>query len=326
MKIFAHLSKYSNLKTHGFFNTMRIQYVSDIHLEFESWRENFDDIVVPTHLVSGFDESSKLGNNTKNILILAGDICTTQHLDLLRRFLRYCRTNWEVVAYIPGNHEYYHTSIQAGNKILRKLCLEEDVLYCPKRLISIPHPNKPSSVKIICTSLWSNIDPNYEQEIVDKLNDYKLIDGFKPSDANRMHQEMKSFIFTTIENCRKVDENCQIIVATHHAPTLQGTCFPSHVGTPLNSAFCSDCTDIMFRKNDHADGHRQAAVEPLHEDLDAHGLYHDLSSPKVNHWIFGHTHYNPRHFSVGDTVLRSNQRGYKGSSWHYDSKATLVLE
>ena len=258
---------------------MYVQYVSDIHLEFEPNRENFDDIIIPNE-------------GQKGILILAGDICTTQYLDLLRKFLKYCKTFWDIVAYIPGNHEYYHNNIQTANEVLRKLCLEENVLFCSKRLISIPHPSKNSRVKIICTSLWSNIEKQHEEEIVRNLNDYKLIEGFKPNDSNLMHQEMKSFIANCVEGCKEEEPSCQIIVATHHAPVLQGASFPSHVGTPMNSAFCSDCTDIM--KN-------------------------------VDHWIFGHTHYNPKPFTVGETMLHSNQRGYNGNSKHYNLKASLYI-
>jgi predicted phosphohydrolase len=262
---------------------MIVQYISDLHLEMEPNRINFDDIIVP---VNSTEETST------RILLLVGDICTTQYLDLLRRFLKYCKTFWNIVAYIPGNHEYYGNSILTANGVLEKLCNEESVLFCPKKLISIPNRKKNSSLIIICTTLWSALEKEHEEEITNRLNDYRLIEGFKPQDSNSMHQDMKNFIAISVENCKKLDPSCDILVATHHAPVLQGASFPYHVGNSINSAFCSDCTDVMTN---------------------------------VNYWIFGHTHYNPDPFAIRNTVLHSNQRGYQGSAKNYNSRVFLVF-
>jgi predicted phosphodiesterase len=267
---------------------MFIQYVSDLHLEFESERKTFESLVSPV----------KNSKECFTILILAGDICTTTCLDVLRRFLSYCAQNWSEVIYIPGNHEYYYVSVEKGNQILRGLCEELNITFGPKLRFTFPIHTKTckTNVHIIATTLWSYIDPSKESDVVKSINDYQYIVGFGVKTSNALHSEAREFLASSIKEFKNDDPNCMIVVVSHHAPLLKGTSSSRYENATTNAAFCSDCSDLMIN---------------------------------VGAWIFGHTHYNMKPFKHGNTLITSNQRGYNRGNGetlkHYDPTKFLSL-
>src|SRR4030042_4434463 len=101
---------------------MEIQYLSDIHLESKSrirtpnwWKTE----IVPN----------------APYLILAGDIAPARHPEL-PNFLSWCSDNFKAVVYIPGNHEYWHSSVSIKDteKYLITLCDNNKVIYAQKRV------------------------------------------------------------------------------------------------------------------------------------------------------------------------------------------------
>jgi hypothetical protein len=68
------------------------------------------------------------------------------------------------------------------------------------------------------------------------------------------------------------------VVVTHHAPTLRG-CKPEDASTPFLGAYASDLESLM--------------------------------GPKVDAWVFGHTHFAFDERIRGTRVV-SNPRGYVG--------------
>jgi len=71
---------------------MRIQYASDLHLEF--WTKvTFDETLEPV----------------APYLVLCGDVAKLDALNL-RQFLEYCSERWELIFWIPGNSEIWESS------------------------------------------------------------------------------------------------------------------------------------------------------------------------------------------------------------------------
>ena len=75
---------------------MRIQYCSDLHLEFET---NNRYLINNPLAVNG------------DILILAGDIIPLHDEYFNNPFFSFIADNYKQVYWVPGNHEFYHKDI-----------------------------------------------------------------------------------------------------------------------------------------------------------------------------------------------------------------------
>lgn len=277
-------------------STVRIQYASDLHLEFEPERIEFEDILLNVH-------------GKENVyLVLAGDIGTLTELPVLRRFLEYCSQNWHKVFYIPGNHEYYHYDFDEANAYLKSLCNECNVIFALFDSYRISRKFS-RDIVIIMTTLWSYIPEHNARVVESKLNDYKLISKNKRKitsrTVNEIHQDQRSRLQCAVSSLRKeAHGNIETIVFTHHSPYPKGTSDPTYENNNpadinnTNCAFSSDCSDIM--------------------------------QEGVSQWIYGHTHYNPSFHNINTlkisgTIIRSNQRGYVESECDGYSSTDAII-
>lgn len=241
---------------------MKIQYTSDLHLDMS--------------------ENRKYINNHKirpvgDILILAGDICKMCDENYTNNIFDYFSNNWELVIIVPGNHEYYNADKELieQDKINKKI--RENVLLVNNDVITY------KDVNIICTTLWSKLDPIKEQIVVNCLNDFRCICNFNglitPSYYNELYEKSVVFLKTALLKHSK-EKN---IVVTHHAPTLKINA-EKYKNSNINSAFCTEMSDFIYDNN-------------------------------ITYWIYGHTHHN-KDVIINDTKIVSNQFGYWVYSEH----------
>lgn len=239
-----------------------LQYCSDLHLEF--W-ENRD-----------FLEGTPL-QPKGDILLLAGDIVPFAIMDKYDYFFDLISDSFDLVYWLPGNHEYYHddAAIRSGalhEKIRRNVFLVNN--------IAIQH----GGVKLIFSTLWSNISPTSEPYVQGSVNDFRLIQfnghRFSPADFNRLHLESRTFIQ---EELRKGYPG-KTVVISHHVPTFLH--YPEkYKGDRLNEVF---------------------GVE----------LFDFIEGSGIDYWIYGHHHNNVPDFSIGKTRLLTNQLGYVRAEEH----------
>lgn len=204
---------------------MRIQYCSDLHLEFE--RNN--------RYVS-----SNLPKVCGEILILAGDIVPLHDEHMNSMFFNFIVQNYEHVFWVPGNHEYYYHDI-AGygssmhNRIHPKISIVNNVV--------IEH----GGVPIIFSTMWSKISPPNERLIEQGMADFGCITykskKFRASDFNRLHEESVDFLNTAIHSLKR-----PFVVVTHHLPSPMCSS-RIHKISPINEAFCVDLTDFVRESN-----------------------------------------------------------------------------
>lgn len=117
---------------------MKIQYCSDLHLEFK-------------------DNTEFLNDNTikpvGEILILAGDIFPLKHIEDVKGFINYVSDNFKEVYMIPGNHEWYRYNIpQEGDSL--DTDLRKNVHLVNNKEVKI------GDVNFIFSTLWSSIKPH----------------------------------------------------------------------------------------------------------------------------------------------------------------------
>jgi len=244
---------------------MQVQVISDVHLE---------------HLEgTSYDEFDLLLTPSAPVLIMAGDI-STYDCDLLPAFLQFVSKNFDVVLWVPGNHEYYNThgiSIREITDIMRRMCPHNVIILNNE----VYDAYEKDGYIFAGATLWTQIDTSRKNQIHKSINDYKYVYYepkmlLTPDIVNQMHAESKEFLKEVVATNR----DKKVVIITHHAPSMYGTSDPYYDHNSLQSAFRSKACD-------------------------------EVKGDCIVLWVCGHTHHN---FCIPiDTYkLISNQFGYEG--------------
>ena len=152
--------------------TMKIQYASDLHLEFA---DNRDYIEKGGILPVG------------DILILAGDISYLGDRKMIKRnFFDWCSAHYKETYIVPGNHEFYHGYDIAQTLENFEFSYRQNVRYLNNSSVVI------GDTELFFTTLWTRIDPVYLYTIQRGMNDFRhgVLDGerFCANDVDGLHQ------------------------------------------------------------------------------------------------------------------------------------------
>ena len=204
---------------------MKIQYCSDLHLEFPENERFLKKEPLPV-----------IGD----VLILAGDIVPFAVMDKHKDFFNIVSDNFKYTYWIPGNHEYYRYDIKEKYGSLNEKIRSNVFLV---NNISLVHEN----VKFIFSTLWSKIRPAYQWQIERGMSDFHVIkyDGhrFSAERFNQLHYDSLKFIEQELNK----EKSRKTVVATHHVPTLLN--YPEkYKGDVLNDAFAVELFDLIETK------------------------------------------------------------------------------
>lgn len=201
---------------------MKIQYCSDLHLEFPENKKFMD-----RHPLEPVGE----------VLLLAGDILPFSFHKKETTFIDYVADNFEAVYWIPGNHEYYRYDIATVTDPLLEQ-LRPNVWLVNNQCITY------KSVNFICSTLWSKINIVNALDIQRSVSDFFAIASkgqkFTTGQFNELHDSCISFLQ------KAVTENAggKNIVVTHHVPTLYN--YPEkYRNSQLNEAFAVELFDFI---------------------------------------------------------------------------------
>jgi len=299
--------------------------MSDLHVEHETGRGPIRQSPewlalaeirgsTPGHPPAGPDLRAAKAADVK-LVILAGDISVGA-----KATMAYARQVSEYldgasIVLVPGNHEYYHGSIDAVDRELRDLSglmPGSDVWALQRERLDVElAPGRPAI--ILGTTLWTDYaafakgakhpDRAIERALiaaVGGLTDHApgMIDirgnRFHPAHARQMHDVSRQWLEREIARTRADNPGVPVIVVTHHPPVREAS--PAKfAGDPLTPAFVSDM---------------RAEIEVWQPDL----------------WVCGHTHHS---FSlqIGRTTVMASQRGYVGSKEEgADSYVPAIVE
>jgi len=215
---------------------MKIQIASDLHLEHLEWRFQNYRGVEPTDA---------------DVLVLAGDIANgARALELFQ--------DWPCpVIYVPGNHEYYGSSL-----VKVQAELTEKVQTCPNITVLAPGVTEVDGVRFIGCTLWTDYCLFGEQYLelamtncAKYLPDHTVIkvEGeipFSPVIARELHLQQKEWLLSKLEE----PFAGKSVVVTHHAPA-PGSLHPMFEKDLVSAAFVSDLTSMLGVAALHIHGH-----------------------------------------------------------------------
>ncbi len=264
----------------------RILYMSDLHLEMESFR-----LAVPgwTEFLARHRKAVRHPSrgpmlNTVgpvDLVVLAGDI----HNGL--RGIVYAEQVGKYldapVVMVAGNHEYYHhdmaTLLPAFQETLGKA---KHVHFLENNAVSLTL-GAGKKIKLLGCTLWTDFALQGATEVSMQnaqrvMNDYRFIElenlPLAPRNTRDFHTASLAWLHREVD---ATEPGVKRIVITHHAPS--GAVLGKRTG-PIAPAYGSE-------------------------------IIGQFSAKKIDAWIHGHTHF--RHESVIDGIrLVSAPRGYVG--------------
>ena len=198
---------------------MKIQYASDLHLEFS---DNYNYL------------KRRPLKPVGDVLVLAGDIGYLNDENYRNDpFWDWVSDNFSQAIVAVGNHELYKYYDLAKMPQGPACTLRNNVKCYYNAVVQI------DNIDIIVSTLWAKIRPEdaypTEQGVMDFhriLYDGKLLTWDK---FNREHDKCFSFIQNAVENsCAE-----HIIVVTHHVPSFQ-LASPDFEGSRINGAFTAE--------------------------------------------------------------------------------------
>lgn len=214
---------------------MRIQYVSDLHLEFT---ERGPPVLRPV----------------APILVLAGDIGNPTQ-PVYRDFLRDCAGRWEHVVVVAGNHEFYNKypasqwRTRVPDTVADRLAAcrvaattaGSNVHFLERGRVVI------GDLAFLGCTLWSDVT-GVENLVERGMSDYHVICAEGPArraraeDVKAWHARDRAWLTAELSACR--EEGRGAVVVTHHLPTYD-LISSRYQGHPLNAGFASALDDLL---------------------------------------------------------------------------------
>jgi Icc-related predicted phosphoesterase len=274
---------------------MKIQIVSDLHLEFS-------DINIKNEV-------------NADVLILSGDIMIAQDLhdhaaadfnpysrgafaelgrkqqrvQRFRDFLKRCSFQFPHTFYVAGNHEFYNGKFFAGIDYLREECAKFPNVYFLERDTKVI-----DDVVFIGGTLWTDLnnhDPITMHAIKDMMNDYRIIRNdhrayakLSPEDTALRHKLTKEYFKLMLSDHK--ESKC--VIVGHHSPSKLSTHQQYANQYLMNGGYSSDMSQFI------------------------------LDHPQIKLWTHGHTHH-PFDYMIGKTRIVCNPRGYETEGYSEQS-------
>lgn len=208
---------------------MKLQIVSDLHLEFNQTLEL---------------------RNTENadVLILAGDVCVASYLKkseaspyhkkglVFKDFFTQIAGEYDRILYVMGNHEHYQGTFEKTANILREV-LPDNIQLLDNDIISYRGYN------FLGGTMWSDLSNPIDAMIVEGgMNDFHII----KRDKHRMRATQTTrdhFRFRDFLRANAALENK--IVISHHAPHALSIA-PQYQNDKYNPGYYSDMHDLIL--------------------------------------------------------------------------------
>lgn len=192
---------------------MRIQYFSDLHLEFGPLEP----------VAAGAD-----------LIVAAGDI------GLGAQGVNWLKSLDKPVVYVAGNHEFYAREYFETLSGLRIAAVGSKVRFLEQAVWLF------GGIRFLGCTLWSDLggdDNQHLEQLIHGINDFRKIryggKSLAPAVYVDLYQHSRRWLLAQLE----IPFPGPTVIVTHHAPTLWSWReSPSHLRRP---AYCSDLKEIL---------------------------------------------------------------------------------
>lgn len=258
---------------------MKIRYMSDLHLEFETYSKG--EIVFPNTYFSVPEQE----DDAETILILAGDIGLIEKKHTYVHFFDKVSKQFKAVIYVPGNHEYFHGVLDTGVRKLRENLQDMNVHVLDNDSVRI------DGQLFVGATMWTdfkNENPSIMIQAVGFMADYDVIRAInengshlklRPDRILAEHKKSIAYLHETLANSNGA------VVVTHHLPSFQSVNVDKWGYDFSNFYYFSDLDEMAYEYK-----------------------------PKL--WFHGHTHDNCD-YMIDETRVLCNPRGYIGHQLNY---------
>lgn len=223
---------------------MKIQYYSDLHMEFGKFT---------------------ITDPSGDVLVLAGDIDVGLGA---RPFIeKYCQM-FKAVIYVAGNHEFYNQFYVQTLKRFRGLAYQIDNFYFLENDTVVI-----DGVQFAGCTLWTNLRarPPEERALIEyRMNDYRIIywdknltyGGYSKRKASMFTIEKSTELhLASMDFLHNVNYDIPTVVVTHHAPHEVFIDKARYGKDDLNHAYYTDCRGLFDRVPVWIAGHTHKSVE-----------------------------------------------------------------
>lgn len=280
---------------------MKIQLVSDLHLEFEDVNiknETGADVLILSGDILVADD---LRNQPANLAW--GDFPDEGH-GRAKRAMRYRdffqRVSFQFphVIYVMGNHEHYHGKFDRSADIIR-----ETIGYLNIHNIHLLdlETKEIDGVHFVGGTMWTDCnkgDAMTLYHLEQCMTDFRVIriagEGFKKFLPMRTVMEFtktRDYFKAVLGN---LPEDAKVVICSHHAPSHLSIHEYYKHDTLMNGGYATDLSEFI------------------------------LDHPKIKLWTHGHMHNN-FDYLIGDTRVVCNPKGYPGENGYFDYNFVMEI-
>lgn len=204
---------------------MKLQFASDLHLEFPENREFIHNYPLRPE---------------GDMLILAGDIVSLDQMHIHADFFDYISDNFKLTYWIPGNHEFYHSDISdiAGKDGFINEKIKENIFLVNNTSVIS------GNCKLLFSTLWTRISRSVSFFLESGYPDFshilKNMRRIDTDEYNHLHEESVSFLKKELQESKSK----HTIIITHHMPTFRN--YPEEFrGNIFNELFAVELEDFI---------------------------------------------------------------------------------
>lgn len=210
---------------------MKIQIMSDLHLEYASFESTRTDA---------------------DVIVLAGDISHGE------KGVVWARKTWtdKEIVFVPGNHEYYKSEIGIESAMMEQAASVHGVHVLNRAEVVI------GGVRFLGTTLWTDFRLFGDDErpwaygaALNGLRDFQVIDygaqSFMPQDSAEINAEDVAWLEAKL---KKESFDGSTVVVTHHLPSANSVA-ERHKNQLLTACFASNFDHLMGHSRLWVHGH-----------------------------------------------------------------------